>query len=70
VLQTKHQKFVSVQRAALIFSLEPVFAAIFDAMISQRLPSPDIFLGGGVILLSIFYLELAKKKSSEVSSSP
>lgn len=62
VWQSKHQKFVSIQSAALIFSLEPAFAAFFDSLFSQALPKMTTLIGGALILSSIFYLELMKSK--------
>lgn len=61
-LQSKHQKYVSVQSAALIFSLEPAFAAFFDAIITRSLPNAFILCGGAIILFSIVYLELVKAR--------
>lgn len=69
VLQSKHQKFVSVQSAALIFSLEPVFAALFDASITAALPPLSTLFGGLIILSSILYLELMRTKPVLSSSS-
>lgn len=62
VLQSKHQKFVSVQTSAIIFSLEPVFAAFFDSTINFSLPETSTCLGGILILLSVIYLEIFKNK--------
>lgn len=62
LLQSKHQKFVSVQTSAIIFSLEPVFAAIFDSTINFSLPETTTCLGGILILLSVIYLEIFKNK--------
>ncbi len=64
-LQSKYQKYVSIQSTALIFSLEPVFAAIFDTLISGTPPKIYTLIGGMVILSGILYLELSKAKQQE-----
>lgn len=68
-LQSKHQKFVSVQSAALIFSLEPVFAALFDSVFSASLPTIPTLVGGGLILFSVMYLEVVKARLVKRSAS-
>jgi drug/metabolite transporter (DMT)-like permease len=65
-LQSKSQKYVSIQNAALIFSLEPVFAAIFDTLLTRTPPTLYTLGGGFVIVMSILYLELCKPKEEEV----
>ncbi|HRD56137.1 MAG TPA: DMT family transporter [Parachlamydiaceae bacterium] len=57
-LQAKYQKYVSAQKAGLIFCLEPVFATFFDMLINHAELLPNIFFGGIIILLSIVFLEL------------
>ena len=69
-LQSKHQKFVSVQSAALIFSLEPVFAAVFDSIFTLSLPEISTVLGGIIILFSILYLEIVKSRSVKIGEKP
>lgn len=59
-LQSKYQKYVSIQNTALIFSLEPVFASIFDSLLTSTPPTLYTIIGGTVILVSILYLELCK----------
>lgn len=68
ILQSKSQKYVSIQNTALIFSLEPVFAAIFDTLITGKAPSFYTLGGGMIILVSILYLELYKPKEVPVLS--
>ena len=64
-LQAKYQKYVSLQNAALIFSLEPVFAAVFDVILRGATPKIYTLVGGVVILASIVYLERFKPKKAE-----
>jgi len=61
-LQAKYQKYVSLQNAALIFSLEPVFAAVFDIILRDATPKIYTLIGGLVIMASIIYLEVWKPK--------
>lgn len=63
-LQARFQKEVSLQNAALIFSLEPVFAAIFDTLLRGTTPQIYTLLGGMIILLSVIYLEKIKPKKA------
>ena len=62
VLQSKYQKHVSLQKTALIFSLEPLFASGFDTLITGIPPKLFTVLGGVIILTSIIYLEIFKPK--------
>jgi drug/metabolite transporter (DMT)-like permease len=64
VLQCKYQKYVSLAKVTLIFSLEPVFAAIFDWMLNGVTPTIYTTIGGGLVLLSIVCLELFKPKET------
>lgn len=52
-LQTKYQKYVSAPKTALIFCLEPVFAAFFDRLINQSTLELPTIIGGGLILMSL-----------------
>lgn len=60
--QAKSLRYVSLQNAALIFSLEPVFAALLDSVFGWTIPSMYTFVGGSIILSSIIYLELLRPK--------
>lgn len=60
ILQSKYQKGVSAQQAALIFSLEPVFAALFDYLIKGSQPTQYLVYGGGLILTSVVLCELLR----------
>ncbi len=64
-LQAKYQKYVSLQLAAILFSLEPVFAAIFDFLLQGAPPKTYTVIGGSIILASIFYLEMFRPKETE-----
>lgn len=62
VLQSKYQKGVSAQQAALIFSLEPVFAALFDYLINGTQPTQYLVYGGALILASVVFCELLRSE--------
>jgi len=59
-LQMKYQQYTTATRAALIFSLEPVFASIFAYFINGDPITSHMLLGGGVVLLSIIIPVLAR----------
>lgn len=63
VWQAKSLRYVSLQNAALIFSLEPVFASLLSSILGSTLPSMYTLAGGSIILFSIAYLELLRPKS-------
>jgi drug/metabolite transporter (DMT)-like permease len=63
-LQAKYQKYVNLQSAAIIYSLEPVFAAIFDYLLQGAPPKVYTLIGGLIILTSIVYLELFRPKET------
>ncbi|MTI94916.1 MAG: DMT family transporter [Firmicutes bacterium] len=60
--QTWGQRVVSPERAALIFALEPVFAAVFAMIfLAERLPPLGV-AGSVLIMAGIFLAELAPRK--------
>lgn len=52
-VQTKYQKFTTANQAALIFSLEPVFAALIGYLYNHEILTKPEMLGGSLILISI-----------------
>jgi drug/metabolite transporter (DMT)-like permease len=62
--QSKYQKYVSLQSTVLIFSLEPLFATLFDNLFTWRGPSIYTMGGGMLIVCSILYLKLLKPAES------
>lgn len=66
VLQSKFQKSVSAQQAALVFSLEPVFAALFDYLIMGSQPTKYLVYGGGIILISVMLAEILRPEEEQV----
>lgn len=59
-LQTKYQKYTTATSAALIFSLEPVFASILSVFINGETITRNIIIGGAVMLASVILPELIK----------
>ncbi len=58
-LQTSVQRFTTPSHAALIFALEPVFAAFFAFVLAgERLEGRE-WLGGLLVLLAMLYVEAA-----------
>jgi drug/metabolite transporter (DMT)-like permease len=59
-LQTKYQKFTTASKAALIFTLEPLFASIFGYIVNGEGITHNTFVGGILILFSLMLPELLK----------
>jgi len=53
-----YQPGVSAGRAALIYLLEPVFAAVFSVLWGHDAPTARLFLGGGLILAGNLLIEV------------
>lgn len=63
ILQTVAQKYTTPTRTGLIFSMEPVFAALFGYLFLHEIMSGKNILGAVIVLLSIF-LTTVKRKAS------
>jgi drug/metabolite transporter (DMT)-like permease len=59
-IQTKHQKETTAAKAALIFSLEPVFAALFGFLFNHELLTKQEVIGSILILMSLMLPALLK----------
>lgn len=57
LLQVKYQSVVGASKAALIFSLEAVFASVF-AWINGEEITRQIIIGGGIILISTVLVDI------------
>ncbi|WP_419421295.1 DMT family transporter (plasmid) [Legionella sp. D16C41] len=60
-LQLKYQKYISSTKAAIIFSLEPVFATITAAIYLKERLTIQFFLGAMLILIAIVLSEFYSK---------
>jgi drug/metabolite transporter (DMT)-like permease len=58
LMQTSMQRFTTVTRTAIIFAMEPVFAALFAYLVAGEMLTPQGWLGGGLIVLSMIIAEL------------
>ncbi|GAW28692.1 DMT family transporter [Carboxydocella sp. ULO1] len=61
-LQNWGQRFTSAQRAAIIFTLEPVFTAVFAFVFLRETPTLQLWLGGTLILVGILYSEIGDQR--------
>ena len=63
--QTWAQRIVSPERAALVFTLEPVFAAVFAfSFLGEKLPSQGLW-GCVLIMMGIIGVELANRRGKQ-----
>jgi drug/metabolite transporter (DMT)-like permease len=58
LMQTAMQRFTTATRTALVFSLEPVFAALFAFIIAGEVLSPTGWFGGFLILCGMLVAEI------------
>ena len=58
VVQTYAQRVVPAYLAALLFALEPVFAALFAFMLLGETMSAVGWIGGGVVLVAMLVGEI------------
>ncbi len=64
-LQIPAQQHTSPSHAALIFSAEPVFAALFASALLGEALGPKEWLGGGLILAGMLLAELRRTKDAD-----
>jgi drug/metabolite transporter (DMT)-like permease len=62
LMQTAMQRFTTATRTALVFSMEPVFAALFAYLIGGETMTPGGWLGGGLILCGMVIAEINWKR--------
>ena len=58
------QKFLSYVTVTLVFSLEPIFAAVFSYFILGEILGTQQLFGATLILLGIIFFEIPLKKIS------
>ena len=61
VVQTVAQKYTTATHAGLIFSLEPVFAALFGYLFLGEVLSVKGYIGAALVLFGILYAEMPRK---------
>jgi len=59
-VQNRAQQFTTANRTALIFSLEPLFAALFSYLLLGQTLSPKQWLGGGLVIAGILISEIRR----------
>ncbi|WNS76258.1 DMT family transporter [Bacillus sp. DTU_2020_1000418_1_SI_GHA_SEK_038] len=64
IIQTVAQKYTSAARTGLIFSLEPVFAALFGYLFIQEIMSGKEFFGAFLVLFSIVFTTIRREKQT------
>lgn len=64
VVQTVAQKYTTATHAGLIFSLEPVFAALFGYWFLGEILSLKGYVGAAFVLAGVLYAEVPIKKRS------
>lgn len=62
LMQTSMQRFTTVTRTAIIFSMEPVFAALFAYLIADEQLTIQGWIGGSLIVLAMIVAEFPWKK--------
>ena len=67
-LMMRFQKTLSPVRAAIIYGLEPVWAAIFAIWLGFAQPTSWLFIGGGALLLGNIIAELGPVQRGESSA--
>ncbi|HET7153570.1 MAG TPA: DMT family transporter [Candidatus Kapabacteria bacterium] len=61
-LQTKYQRFTTPSKAAIIYTAEPVFSAIFAYYILHETLEKTQWIGAGMIIAGVLVSELAGKR--------
>ena len=64
-LQTWAQAHLPPTRAAIIMTMEPVFAAFFAVTLGGEDPTSRMLLGGSLVLAAMFLVELAPRRKIE-----
>jgi len=59
-VQNRAQQFTTANRTALIFSLEPLFAALFSYLLLGQTLSPKEWFGGGLVIAGILISEIRR----------
>jgi len=64
LIQNWAQRRVTATRAAILFTMEPVFAALISHVVGGEPLGPELLLGGGLIVLGVLVVEIARGKRS------
>jgi len=69
-VQTWAQQFTSPTHTAIIYSLEPVFAALFSYLILEERLGPRALVGAGLILAGLILAELRSAAAPDIPGMP
>ncbi len=65
VVQTWAQAHLAATRAAIIMTMEPVFAGVFAVLLGGEQLGPRVVLGGGLVLAAMYLVELGPRRPDE-----
>ncbi len=65
VVQTWAQAHLAATRAAIIMTMEPVFAGLFAVLLGGERLGPRVVLGGGLVLAAMYLVELGPRGPDE-----
>jgi len=65
IVQTWAQAHLPATRAAIIMTMEPVWAALFAVLFGGELLGPRVLLGGGLVLAAMYLVELGPRRPGE-----
>lgn len=68
VAQTQVQNYLAPDTVSLIYSLEPIFSAIFAYFTLAEILSPQQYLGAAIMFLSVVASEIVKARSPQSDS--
>jgi drug/metabolite transporter (DMT)-like permease len=68
LMQTWAQSHLPAARAAIVMTTEPVFAAAFAVALGSDVLSWRMVVGGGLILVAMYLVELMPRRGSELPS--
>jgi len=60
--QTYAQRYVEPNKAAVIYTLESVFACVISALMGMERLTPSLFIGGGLVVAAVLLGEIRFKK--------
>ena len=65
VVQTWAQAHLTATRAAIIMTMEPVFAGLFAVLLGGERLGPRVVVGGALVLAAMYLVELGPRRPSE-----
>jgi drug/metabolite transporter (DMT)-like permease len=66
--QTWAQSHLTATRAAIVMTLEPVFAALFAVLLGGEVLTARMLLGGALVLAAMYLVELLGRRTPVVSA--